>query len=466
MNRLSRTLLAAALAAGGLAVSSSVASAGVEIGGTAGIHIFSDTNELGTPDSPDAVTIRNSVLFGLRAGFTFGHMIGIEAEAGVIPSESREQIFDVWAMVARAHVLLQFRAAEPSNKLIPFVLGGAGMTRLFKSDNEEVLYKDTDFNAYAGLGAKFRVDNGWGLRADARILFPPSTENDKVTTDFEVLLSVYKEWGRGKAEPPPPPPPADPDGDGLVGDADKCPDQAEDKDTFQDDDGCPDLDNDGDEIPDATDKCAMEAEDKDSFQDDDGCPDLDNDGDGVNDAADKCPLEAEDKDSFQDDDGCPDLDNDGDGVNDTEDRCGDQPETKNGYQDTDGCPDEIPAKVKKFTGAIKGINFKPGSADILATSNTVLDQAVAVLKEFGDVKVEIQGHTDDQPPRKGGKFADNIALSQARAESVKAYFLSKGVEEARVSAKGFGDTVPVDPKKTAAARAKNRRVEFKLISAL
>jgi OmpA-OmpF porin, OOP family len=96
----------------------------------------------------------------------------------------------------------------------------------------------------------------------------------------------------------------------------------------------------------------------------------------------------------------------------------------------------------------------------------VLDQAVAVLKEFADVKVEVQGHTDDQAPKKGGKFADNQALSQSRAESVKAYFLSKGVEDARVIAKGFGDTVPVDPKKTAAARAKNRRVEFKLISGL
>ncbi len=466
MNRLSRRSLAAALAVGGLAVSSSVASAGVEIGGTAGIHVFSDTNELGAPDSDEAVTVRNSVLFGLRLGYTFGHMIGVEAEAGIIPSESREQIFDVWAMVARAHVLLQFRAAEPENKLIPFVLAGAGVTNLFKSDNTEILYEDTDFNAYAGIGAKYRVDNGWGLRFDGRILFPPSTEKDGITTDFEALLSVYKEFGRGKAEPPPPPPPADPDGDGLVGDADKCPEDAEDKDTFQDDDGCPDLDNDGDGINDTADKCAMEAEDADGFQDEDGCPDPDNDGDGVLDGADKCAMEAEDADGFQDEDGCPDPDNDGDGVLDTEDRCGDQPETKNGYQDNDGCPDEIPAKVKRFTGAIKGINFRPGSADILANSNAVLDQAVAVLKEFADVKVEVQGHTDDQAPKRGGKFADNQALSQARAESVKAYFVAKGIEDARVIAKGFGDTVPVDPKKTAAARAKNRRVEFKLISNL
>jgi len=93
-----------------------------------------------------------------------------------------------------------------------------------------------------------------------------------------------------------------------------------------------------------------------------------------------------------------------------------------------------------------------------------------VLTEFKDIRLEIQGHTDDQP-LKSKKFADNLALSQARAESVKAYFVKKGVEEARVTAKGYGETVPVeDPKgltgnKLNAARTKNRRVEFKLVPA-
>ena len=250
------------------------------------------------------------------------------------------------------------------------------------------------------------------------------------------------------------------------------PDEAEDKDTFQDDDGCPDPDNDGDGIADATDKCAMEPEDKDSFQDEDGCPDLDNDGDGVPDATDKCPIEAEDKDSFQDDDGCPDPDNDQDGVLDAQDKCPDQPETKNGFQDEDGCPDEIPAQLKKFTGVIAGINFKTNSADLLPASNKTLDKAVAVLKEFPDLKLEIQGHTDDQPIKKGSKYADNQALSQARAESVKAYFVNKGIEDPRLTAVGYGESVPVIPStglkggKLNAARAKNRRVEFKLVSAL
>ena len=99
----------------------------------------------------------------------------------------------------------------------------------------------------------------------------------------------------------------------------------------------------------------------------------------------------------------------------------------------------------------------------------VLDKAVAVLTEFKDVKVEIQGHTDDQPLKAGGKFADNDALSQARAEAVKDYFVKKGIAADRLVAKGYAGTVPLqDPSgltgaKLNAARTANRRVEFKLV---
>jgi hypothetical protein len=65
----------------------------------------------------------------------------------------------------------------------------------------------------------------------------------------------------------------DPDGDGIFDEADQCPDKPEDRDNFQDDDGCPDEDNDGDGIPDDSDLCPLDAEDIDGFQDDDGCND-------------------------------------------------------------------------------------------------------------------------------------------------------------------------------------------------
>jgi outer membrane protein OmpA-like peptidoglycan-associated protein len=466
MNR----LITALVAAGGLAASASAVHANVEIGGTAGIHTFSTKNELGVDDSPTADSERNSSLFGVRLGLYFHDIVGVEGEFGFIPTESRQGVFDVWDITYRGHLVLQARARNPENKLIPFVLAGGGAMQVVHTQNSNLIGKDTDAELYFGVGLKYRVDNGWGLRIDGRMLFPPSSENKSVTEDFEVLLSIYREWGRKEIHKPVGP--KDSDGDGITDDVDKCPLSAEDKDGFQDADGCPDPDNDGDGIPDSADKCPNDPEDKDGFQDADGCPDLDNDGDGIPDALDQCPNEPEDKDGFQDADGCPDPDNDGDGIPDAQDKCPNQPETKNGYQDADGCPDEIPAKLKQFTGAIQGINFKTGSADILPSSHVVLDKAVAVLKEFSDLHMEIQGHTDDVKfiKRKGDKFEDNMQLSQARAESVMSYLVSKGIDQSRLTAKGYGHTVPLeDPTnltgaKLNAARTKNRRVEFTLIT--
>ena len=441
MNRLLRPIVVAALAGGGLAASTTTAHANIEIGGTAGVHLFSKTNELGVNDVAGANSLHNAALFGVRLGVYLNPFFGVEGEFGVIPTEARETAFDVWAITYRGHLVLQLRGEKGDNKILPFLLFGGGAFQVVDnggSKNNAQIAKDTDGLLYAGIGAKYRVDNGWGLRADARLLFPPSSKGDSFTEDWEFLLSIYKEFGR-ETKPTPPPVDNDPDHDGIIGAADKCPN---------------------------------DAEDKDGFQDDDGCPDPDNDGDGIADAADKCPNEPEDKDGFQDEDGCPDPDNDGDGVLDADDKCPTEPETKNGFQDEDGCPDEIPAKLKQFTGVVQGINFKVADAALAASSYATLDKAVAVLKEFGDLKMEIQGHTDDQPVKAGGKFPDNQALSQARAESVRAYFVSKGIDESRVTAKGYGDTVPVEnPKdlkagRLAAARAKNRRVEFKLISSL
>ncbi|HET9622425.1 MAG TPA: OmpA family protein [Kofleriaceae bacterium] len=468
-----RPTTVAALAASGMMATAGVAHANVEIGGTAGIHVFSDKNELGVNDVPNADSERNSVLFGARLGVYFGPVIGVEGEFGGIPSESRQQVFDLWNITYRGHVVVQFRAWDDTAHFIPFVLFGGGAMQIVSNgghQNDTQIAKDTDAELYVGVGAKYRLDNGWGIRVDGRLLFPPSSEDKGFTEDFEALLSIYKEFGRHKA--PPPAVDNDPDHDGILGDADKCPNDAEDKDGFQDEDGCPDLDNDGDGVPDSADKCPNEPEDKDGFQDEDGCPDPDNDSDGIPDAVDKCPNEAEDKDGFQDEDGCPDPDNDNDGVPDAQDKCPNEPETKNGFQDEDGCPDEIPAKLKQFTGVIQGINFKLGDSSLQTSSNPVLDKAVAVLKEFGDLKLEIQGHTDDVPVKKGSKFPDNKALSQARAETVKAYFVSKGIDEGRLTATGYGDSQPLvemkDLKgaKLNAARAKNRRVEFKLVSNL
>ena len=142
----------------------------------------------------------------------------------------------------------------------------------------------------------------------------------------------------------------DRDGDGRPDRADDCPDEPEDRDGFEDLDGCPDPDNDGDGVPDVQDRCPTPAgpgadarwavvEDRDGFEDDDGCPDRDNDGDGVEDHEDACPGKPEDLDGFDDADGCPDDDNDDDGVPDDRDDCPDEKEDIDGRLDDDGCPD-------------------------------------------------------------------------------------------------------------------------------
>ncbi len=253
----------------------------------------------------------------------------------------------------------------------------------------------------------------------------------------------------------------DTDGDGIPDAQDLCPNEPEDKDGFDDEDGCPDPDNDQDGIPDKLDKCPNEPEDKDGFQDEDGCPEIDNDGDGIPDAQDKCPNDPEDKDGFQDDDGCPDLDNDGDGIPDAMDKCPNEPETFNGVDDTDGCPDSG-GQVTIAGGKIElpeNINFDTGSDKISGRSEALMERIAEKIKSNPQVKrIRIEGHTDDV-----GGAKKNQELSQARAESVRNYLIKKGVEPERLQAVGYGDTRPLDKRKTADARAKNRRVEFIIV---
>src|SRR5205085_5254393 len=138
----------------------------------------------------------------------------------------------------------------------------------------------------------------------------------------------------------------------------------------------------------------------------------DTDKDGIADEKDKCPEAAEDKDGFDDVAGCRDPDNDKDGVVDEKDKWPAEAETKNGYQDDDGCPDEVPATVKKFTGVMKGINFRRNSADIKASSFPLLKEAVKVFRDYPALRVEISGHTSNE-----GRREFNMKLSKKRADS-------------------------------------------------
>ncbi|HTM46371.1 MAG TPA: OmpA family protein [Polyangiaceae bacterium] len=252
------------------------------------------------------------------------------------------------------------------------------------------------------------------------------------------------------------PAPGDRDGDGYLDPNDSCPDQPENFNGFQDADGCPDdPDTDQDGIPDSADSCVLDPEDKDGYLDDDGCPDLDNDLDSVLDAADKCPNDAEDPDGYEDSDGCPDLDNDQDTVPDLTDQCPNEPGSTT--EQPLGCPTK-PALVVVTDCEVKitqQIHFEYNKAKIRPESYPVLNAVAEVLQKNPNIKLEVQGHTDNQ-----GSASYNKRLSGQRADAVKTYLTAQGIAKDRLQSTGYGFDRPLVPNDTAQNRALNRRVQF------
>ena len=124
--------------------------------------------------------------------------------------------------------------------------------------------------------------------------------------------------------------------------------------------------------------------------------------------------------------------------------------------DASGIADEL---TKSGHIALYGIHFETGKATILPDSESVLSEVAKMLEQNPDVKVSVEGHTDN-----AGSAAANQMLSEKRAQAVVAWLSSHGVEAARLKAKGWGQTKPVDDNSTDAGRAKNRRVELVKIS--
>jgi large repetitive protein len=338
------------------------------------------------------------------------------------------------------------------------------------------IYQQNDEERYSELLGAFRFHLPHGLKID--VGGGPGLSRGLGTPAGRVFAGLFYHYDK-----------RDRDKDGIWDDVDKCPDDPEDKDGFEDADGCPDPDNDKDGIPDKRDacpnepenvngiddedgcpekdsdgdgifdprdKCPQDPEDKDGFQDDDGCPDPDNDKDTLLDPVDKCPNDPEDKDGFDDDDGCADTDNDKDGILDKDDKCPNEPETKNSYQDEDGCPDTVPTAVKKFEGTIEGITFEFKLSTIRPSSYKTLDAAAKVMKDYPDLKILIRGHTDSI-----GDESRNKTLSLDRAEAVKKYLVDKGIAAERITTEGLSFNEPIADNKHSSGRAKNRRIEFR-----
>ncbi|HSW15268.1 MAG TPA: OmpA family protein [Solimonas sp.] len=179
----------------------------------------------------------------------------------------------------------------------------------------------------------------------------------------------------------------------------------------------------------------------------------DSDRDGVPDNLDRCPGTPAGVrvDAY----GCalplpPPRDSDGDGVVDSMDAC---PDTPRGMRvDERGCA------IKAQRLVLRNINFEFNKATLTADGRSILDGIAAGLRGQPTMEIEIEGHTDHI-----GTDAYNLKLSKGRANSVRDYLISQGVQASRLAAQGYGESHPVASNKTDEGRAENRRVEFKVI---
>ena len=231
----------------------------------------------------------------------------------------------------------------------------------------------------------------------------------------------------------------DSDGDGIEDAKDDCPNEA----GLAEFNGCPDTDGDG--VPDNKDNCPTVA----GLKELNGCPDAD--GDGVADNDDECPNQAGPAANK----GCPWPDTDGDGVLDKDDKCPNEA----GTVANNGCPEVKPTEevMKQLNEYARTILFDTGKATFKKESIQTLESMNAIFKEYPKADFYIDGHTDSV-----GSDKSNQLLSERRANAVRDWLIANGIDQARLEARGFGESKPIDSNKTAGGRTNNRRVEVLL----
>ena len=308
------------------------------------------------------------------------------------------------------------------------------------------------FRTLVGAGANFWFTDNIGL--NLQTAYHPTMKSESTENYFQHALGITIKFGK-----------QDRDNDGVADKDDKCPDVAgkpelngcpdADGDGITDaEDACPDVfglkefngcpDTDGDGIADKDDECP-EVAGKPELK---GCPDADNDG--IADKDDKCPQQAGPKEN----NGCPWPDTDRDGVLDKDDEC---PEEA-GPASNKGCPEVTQEVQTQLNSFAKTILFDVGKSTIRPESATVLNNIVNVLNKYKNSKFSVEGYTDTS-----GNKDKNQRLSEDRAYSVKAYLIDKGIDQARLTAKGFGPEKPIASNKTKKGRELNRRVEINLV---
>lgn len=327
----------------------------------------------------------------------------------------------------------------------PFALLGVGGMRTEVFD-----FNERGIIANAGLGFVSSLSDGANLRGDVRYRWDDNSTDvfgGDSLGDLVATLGVQIKIGRRMANAGPTvsvvsaakPASPDSDHDGVSDDLDRCP--LTPAGAKVDANGC-ELDADGDGVVDRLDQCPRTPTG--AKVDANGC-ELDSDGDGVVDRLDPCPGTPAGR--KVDAKGC-ELDSDGDGILDFADAC---PSTPAGDRvDSKGCTllDVI---------VLKGVTFDNDKADLRADAIAILDDAVSTLKRYPALKVEVAGHTDSK-----ASATHNQKLSERRAQAVMDYFVGKGIEADRLTAKGYGEAQPIATNATAEGRLENRRVELRI----
>ena len=412
--------------------------------------------------SPDSGLIAR-----LRLGAQFSDILGIEISGGWVPLSAAGKDVNAFEYDAGLQLFFSTGTWRPF-----FMIGGGvyhfpdGEQRQPNADGTPGLVDNSDFDPmfFYGVGLRAMATDWFAGRIDLRHMFSDGLKPDGPAIGSNIEASIGVDFIFGGAPPPPPP---DKDGDGTPDHQDACPDVT----GPIDNKGCPPIvDQDGDGVLDTVDECPTVAGPAATG----GCPDQD--GDGIADSKDKCPTVGgpaategcpdKDGDGIVDSaDECPDVkglaeflgcpDDDKDGIPNNKDRC---PRLA-GPADNKGCPPPSEEVKKQFSGSIEGIGFETGSAKLTNESQPVIDKAAAVLKEYGNLHIRVEGHTDTK-----GKKAANQKLSEERANSVREALITAGIGAERIEAVGYGQEKPKATNRNEKGRAQNRRIEFKIIN--
>jgi OmpA-OmpF porin, OOP family len=250
----------------------------------------------------------------------------------------------------------------------------------------------------------------------------------------------------------------DTDDDGIVDPADACPTERGVRSEDPKKNGCP-PDTDGDGILDVEDACpkvpGVASEDPKK----NGCP-PDTDGDGILDTEDACPKDPGVKSEDPKKNGCP-LDADGDGIPDAKDACPKEPGAADPDPTKNGCPHVTVTKGEIVIN--RQVQFHFGQSNLAQTVDPVSDDLLAEVRDamvkHPEIElIEVQGHTDNVGPEEY-----NQTLSEARAEAVRAWLVTRGIPKERLVAKGYGSKTPVASNDSDQGRQENRRVQFIIV---